>query len=88
MPRASAKRPKIDPDAKYRSWTSFASDRVYQNMVITKGTVLLGSHPVVQAFPERFVRDDTAIAVDEELEYEARWGFKPAPRKNGNTGDV
>jgi hypothetical protein len=87
MPRASAKRPKIDPDAKYRSWTSFASDAVYRNMVITKGTVLLGSHPVVQALPERFIRDDTDPSVDEELEYESRW-FKPAPRTNGDGKDV
>ena len=88
MPRATAKKPKIDPTAKYRSWTSFANDVVQKNLVVPKGTVLSGDHPVVQAVPHMFVRADTDESVDFDLEYEMRWGFKPQRRTDGDSRDV
>jgi hypothetical protein len=72
MPRASAKTPKLDRNARYRAWTSFANDTHWQGLVVTKGTRLRGDHPWVKAFPQFFALDSTDPDTDAELEMETR----------------
>jgi hypothetical protein len=71
MPRASKKKPAIDPDGVYLAWTSFAADD--PRIVIGEGARLRGDHPAVQNHPWYFVRDG---ALWDEIE-EARRNLYP-----------
>jgi hypothetical protein len=82
MPRAGPK-PKLDPNARYRAWTSMASDYPIRGLVITKGMRFKGDHPFVKQFPHLFVHDGTDPDTDAERELQTRW-----LQQNGDGNDA